>query len=528
MLKRFLSSFLGLLTGILVFAQPAFALEKVVLQLKWTHAYQFVGYYAAKEMGYYQSAGLDVDIRALQPGQDVVAEVMSGRANYGSGTSSLLLARQDGAPVVVLATIFQHSPYVMIAKRFKENQSIHDLSQKPILLRRLSDELLVYLNRERVDLKNMTAYSPGMDTVEKLTNGSVMAISGYVSNEPYQLSKLGFAYDIYSPRSVGIDMYGDNLFTTSRELDKHEARAERFRVATLQGWEFALKHPEEALVLVQKYAPSETAKKIAFERSKLDPLIRADLVPVGFMNLSRWQHTADIYKEAGALKSDFSLEGFIYDPNPKKNLTWLYSALILAIIVVVCIIALAYYIWRLNRRLRNSLSQVQHIANHDPLTGLPNRSLFTDRLQRAVLKARRDKTIFAILYIDIDHFKSINDQYGHIAGDEVLKAASNRMMACIRDSDSLGRLGGDEFTVLLVDLQKPEDALRIAKKMQSAIAMGVSVHGQMIATTISVGISIYPNDADSEEGLFKCADAAMYRSKTNGKNTIHFYADLPH
>jgi ABC-type nitrate/sulfonate/bicarbonate transport system substrate-binding protein len=126
--------------------QPAFALEKVVLQLKWTHAYQFVGYYAAKEMGYYQSAGLDVDIRALQPGQDVVTEVLSGKANYGSGTSGLLLARQDGAPVVVLAAIFQHSPYVIIAKRFKENQSIHDLSQKPILLRRLSDELRVYLS----------------------------------------------------------------------------------------------------------------------------------------------------------------------------------------------------------------------------------------------------------------------------------------------------------------------------------------------------------------------------------------------
>jgi ABC-type nitrate/sulfonate/bicarbonate transport system substrate-binding protein len=147
----------------------------------------------------------------------------------------------------------------------------------------------------------MTASSPGMDTVEKLIDGSVLAISGYVSNEPYRLSKAGFVYDVYSPRSAGIDMYGDNLFTTSTELEKYEQRTERFRVATLQGWEFALKHPEEAAAIVQKYAPTETAQKIAFERSKLDPLIRADLVPVGFMNLSRWQHTADNYKESGAL-----------------------------------------------------------------------------------------------------------------------------------------------------------------------------------------------------------------------------------
>jgi len=515
------------LAGIFIFAQPAFALEKVVLQLKWNHGYQFVGYYAAKEMGYYQSAGLDVDIRALQAGQDVVAEVLSGKANYGSGTSGLLLARQDGAPVVVLATIFQHSPYVIIARRYKENQSIHDLSQKPILLRRLSDELQVYLRRERVDLKNMTAFSPGMDTVEKLMNGSALAISGYVSNEPYLLSKAGFVYDIYSPRSAGIDMYGDNLFTTSTQIEKNAEGTERFRVASLQGWEFALKHPEEATAIVQKYAASATVQKIAFERSKLDPLIRADLVPVGFMNLSRWQHTADIYKESGALKSDFSLEGFVYDANPKKNLTWLYSALTFSIIAVVCILVVAYYIFRLNRRLHHSLSQVQHLANHDPLTGLPNRSLFADRLQRAIVKARRENSLIAILYIDIDHFKSINDQYGHIAGDEVLKAASNRMMACTRSSDSLGRLGGDEFVVLLESLHIPEDALRIAKKMQSAIALGVSNNGQLIATTISIGISIFPNDADSEEGLFGCADAAMYRSKVGGKNAIHFYTDIP-
>nr|WP_255539542.1 diguanylate cyclase [Polynucleobacter sp. JS-Safj-400b-B2] len=340
------------------------------------------------------------------------------------------------------------------------------------------------------------------------------------------MSKAGFVYDIYSPRSAGIDMYGDNLFTTSTKIEKNAQRTERFRVATLQGWEFALKHPEEAAAIVQKYAPAATDQKIAFERSKLDPLIRADLVPVGFMNLSRWQHTAEIYKESGALNPDFSLEGFIYDVNPKKNLTWLYSALTFSIIAVVCILGIAYYIWRLNRRLHHSLSQVQHLASHDPLTGLPNRSLLTDRLQRAIVKARRNKSLFAILYIDIDHFKSINDQYGHSAGDEVLKAASNRMMVCIRDSDSLGRLGGDEFVVLLEDLQTPEDALRIAKKMQSAIALGISSNSQLIATTISIGISIFPNDADSEEDLFRHADTAMYRSKTSGKNTIHFYSDI--
>lgn len=476
-------------------------------------------------MGFYESAGLDVDIKPLQAGQDVVAEVISGRANYGTGTSGLLLARQEGAPVVVLASIFQHSPYVIIAKKVADNQSIHDLSSKPILLRRLSDELLVYLKREKVDLKNLISSAPGMNTVEKLMNGSVSAISGYISNEPYQLSQAKFPFDIYSPRSIGIDMYGDNLFTTSKEIDRNTQQAERFRTASLQGWEYVINHPDEAVAIVQKYAPEETNKKIAYERDKLNPLIRADLVPVGFMNQSRWQHTADIYIEAGSLSPNFSLEGFIYNSSPHKKLNWLYGALTLSIIMGLCIFAATYYVWRLNRRLAASLTQVQHLANHDSLTGMPNRALFIDRTQRAILKARREKTLFALLYIDIDHFKSINDQFGHSAGDEILKAACNRMMACIRDSDSLGRLGGDEFVVLLEDLHASEDALEIAKKIQSAIALGVSVGGEFINTTISIGISIYPNDADTEEGLFKRADAAMYRSKMNGRNSIHLYAE---
>jgi len=245
------------------------------------------------------------------------------------------------------------------------------------------------------------------------------------------------------------------------------------------------------------------------------------------MNEARWQQTVAIYKEGGSLNPEFSLNGFVYDTSPQKGTRALYNALTISIIVSFIFFAGAYFVWRLNRRLTSSLSQVQHLANHDSLTGLPNRALFNDRLQRAILKARREKSLFALLYIDIDRFKSINDQYGHSAGDEVLKASCNRMMACTRDSDSLGRLGGDEFAVLLEDLRSPEDALEIAKKIQSAIALGVSVGGELIDTTISVGVSIYPNDADSEEGLFKRADTAMYRSKMSGRNSISMYADTP-
>ena len=513
--------------GLIFSSQPALALDKVTLQLKWMHSYQFAGYYAAKELGYYSAAGLEVDIKPLIPGMDLVSEVTEGRANYGTGTSGLLVARQNGAPVVALAVIFQHSPYVLIAKKFKDQQSIRDLSDRPILLRKLSDELLVYLKREKVDLRQLSDSTLGVDTLEKLQSGSVAAISGYTSYEPYELQKAGFPIVVHNPASVGIDVYGDNLFTSNSELEKNPERTERFRVASLQGWEYVLNHPEEAIAIVQKYAVNQTAQRIAYARDKIEPLIHRHLVPVGYMNEARWQQTVAIYKEGGSLNPEFSLNGFVYDTSPQKGTRALYNALTISIIVSFIFFAGAYYVWRLNRRLTSSLSQVQHLANHDSLTGLPNRALFNDRLQRAILKARREKSLFALLYIDIDRFKSINDQFGHSAGDEVLKASCNRMMACTRDSDSLGRLGGDEFAVLLEDLRSPEDALEIAKKIQSAIALGVSVGGELIDTTISVGVSIYPNDADSEEGLFKRADTAMYRSKMSGRNSISMYADTP-
>ena len=514
----------GLIACSILLATSAFALEKVTLQLKWNHAYQFSGYYAAKELGYYQDAGLDVQIVPLQAGTDVVREVTSGKANFATGSSSLLLARQDGAPVVVLAVIYQHSSYALIARKFKEGQTIHDLDGKSILLRRLSDELIAYLKREHIDQKNVLASSPGMDTVEQLKMGKVSAISGYVSNEPFLLKAAGVPYEIYSPRSVGIDIYGDNLFTSDAEIKKNPERVEIFRRASLKGWEYILNNPEKAQELVRKYDPNISPQKLEFEVSKINPLIRNDLVPIGFMSEGRWKHVVEIYREAGALNNNFDLDGFIYDPNPKRDLRWAYGGLILTGIVLLVISAMLYYIFRLNRRLRYSIEQLSHTSQHDVLTGLPNRILFTDRLQRAILKARRDKTLLALLFVDVDHFKSINDGYGHQEGDEVLKAFSNRMIACIRDSDSLGRIGGDEFVILLEDLPDASAALGVANKIQSVISAPISANGSMIMATVSMGIAIFPEDAITEEDLFKCADLAMYEAKHSGRNQIFFYS----
>ncbi len=500
--------------------------EKTVLQLKWTHAYQFAGYYAAQELGYYKAAGLDVQIKPLEPGQDVLQEVISGKAQFGSGTTSLLIAKQDGAPVVVLAAIFQHSPYVLIARQFKPDQSIHDLSGRPILLRRLSDELLVYLRREKISESSIKSSVPGMNTVEELKRGTVDAISGYISNEPYQLKKARFAYQIYSPRSDGIDLYGDNLFTSKEMLNNAPERVARFREASIQGWEYVLSHPQEAIALVQKYAPNESTEKILFEMAQINPLIRSDLVSVGYMNEGRWQHAVEIYQEAGALNANFDLKGFVYNPNPKKDFRWLYGSLVLSLIALLMIGGVVFYIARLNRRLKSSLSQVSHMAHHDSLTGLPNRALFLDRLEQAILRSTRDQTRFALLFIDLDRFKDINDQHGHSVGDEVLKACCNRMLGSIRGSDSVGRIGGDEFVILLDHVGDTEGILEIAKKIQEAIALPVNHHGIKLNISVSIGIAVFPDDAKDDGNLLNRADLAMYQAKQSGGNSICLFSEL--
>lgn len=502
----------------------ASALEKVSLQLKWTHAYQFAGYYAAQEMGYYRDAGLDVNIIPLKPGSDVVHPVMSGNANYGTGTSSLLLVKQDGVPVVVLAAIFQHSPYVIIARKFKQGQTIHDLEGKPILLRRLSDELMLYLQREKINLNNVIGSTPGMDTIDQLKEGKVSAISGYVSNEPYILKSEGVPYEIYSPRAAGIDIYGDNLFTSEAELKKHPTRTERFRLASIKGWEYILDNPDKAAGIIRKYDPNINPWKVGFEIAQINPLIRSDLVSVGYMSDNRWKHTVDIFKESGALNENFDITGFIYKPNLNADLRLAYGATIFLTITLLIFSAIGYYAYRINRRLKYSLEQASHSSQHDDLTGLPNRTLFTDRLQRAILKAKRDKSFLALLFIDLDHLKEINDCYGHQSGDVVLKAIANRMIACIRGSDSLGRIGGDEFVVLLEDLSSQTSALEVARKIQAAVLTPIAILGREITTSVSIGIALYPDDAMTEDSLFKCADLAMYEAKQAGRNQIYLYS----
>lgn len=171
----------------------------------------------------------------------------------------------------------------------------------------------------------------------------------------------------------------------------------------------------------------------------------------------------------------------------------------------------------------NTERTIQYMAHHDALTGLPNRRLMQDRLNQAIMQARRKQRHVAVLFLDLDRFKVLNDTLGHDTGDIILKDVARRLTASVREVDTVSREGGDEFVVILPDLEHPENARVVAEKIVREFAHPVEVAGQEVYLTTSIGISHYPNDATDVNQLLKHADSAMYQAKDAGRNTVRFF-----
>jgi diguanylate cyclase (GGDEF)-like protein/PAS domain S-box-containing protein len=168
-------------------------------------------------------------------------------------------------------------------------------------------------------------------------------------------------------------------------------------------------------------------------------------------------------------------------------------------------------------------ARVAHLAEHDALTGLPNRLLLNDRLDQAIAMAHRNAATLAVLFMDLDGFKHINDSLGHSAGDKLLQSIAKRLLLCVRGPDTISRQGGDEFLVVLQDIERAEDAAIAAKRILKALAETHSIDGHDLQITASIGVSIYPDDGMDSETLIKNADTAMYQAKAQGRHTYKFF-----
>ncbi len=212
--------------------------------------------------------------------------------------------------------------------------------------------------------------------------------------------------------------------------------------------------------------------------------------------------------------------------------TYLWRAAAASVVAILILTMLA----RMSRELARTRMRVaeehqanavraEHLAYHDTLTGLPNRSLFSKLLVQGIAQARRNDRRLAVLFLDLDRFKHINDTLGHAAGDELLREVARRLTSCLRDSDTVARLGGDEFVALLPELGDPKYAATVARKILAAVGQPFELAGQELRVTASIGISVYPQDGLDEQALTKNADIAMYQAKGDGKDNFRFFSE---
>jgi ABC-type nitrate/sulfonate/bicarbonate transport system substrate-binding protein len=264
-------------------AAPAGQEDIVDLQLRWHHQFQFAGYYAAVEKGFYKEEGLQVRLHAGDPEHQPVSEVLSGRAQYAEGNSEVLYQRLQGQPLVALAVIFQHSPSVLLTLKSSEISSVHDLIGKNVMLANSDEDadFLTMLLNEGISFSQLNII-PSSYQLDDLISGKVAAFNSYTTNEPYFLKLQNIAYNIIDPGSYRVDFYSDILFTSEAELRDHPKRVEALRRATLKGWRYAMDNPEEIIdLLITKYQVDKTRDHLRFEAAEMRKLIFPDLIEIG-------------------------------------------------------------------------------------------------------------------------------------------------------------------------------------------------------------------------------------------------------
>ncbi len=360
---------LGALCALLVlsFAANAQALERVRLKLRWQHQFQFAGYYVAIDRGFYADEGLDVELIETREGHDPIDDVVDGRAEYGIASNELLLARAHGKPVVALAALFQHSPQVIIALTDSGIESVHDLPGKRVALEPGSAELVAYLESEGVRESSLRV-KPHPQDVSGLLQGEVDAMSAYSTDEPFDVAQAGKDLRVFSPRSVGIDFYGEILFSSEHELAQHPARAHAFLRASLKGWKAALDDPESAIDSVLQRSPRHTREHLRFEAHKTAALMASDIVEIGYMNPGRWQHIAGVYESLGLLPrgAELDIASFLYTPHASIIPGWLSGALALTILAALIVAAGWLHSVRLAGDLRRANARWRAFAEASP------------------------------------------------------------------------------------------------------------------------------------------------------------------
>jgi|TARA_R110002033_G_scaffold414_2_gene4104 diguanylate cyclase (GGDEF)-like protein/PAS domain S-box-containing protein len=293
--------------------------EKVTLQLKWFNQFQFAGYYAAKEKGFYKDVGLDVDIKQRDLKYNNIEEVIKGKAQYGVSDSILILYKAHGEPVVIVSPIFQHSASALISLKSSGINSPYDLDGKDVLFYpNDTDGFAILAMLKKLNIKPNLIRERQKDDYLKLLDKEVDASPVYLSNEPFYFKSNNIDINIINPSNYGFDFYGDILFTSESEARNHPQRVKKFKEATLKGWNYALDHQEEIIKLIHnKYNSSKSVEHLRYEAKAIEKLISREIIPLGSVDKGRIRYISDLYNEYGSNVKAFNINDFIFEDYTK-------------------------------------------------------------------------------------------------------------------------------------------------------------------------------------------------------------------
>ena len=298
-------------------------LEKVTLQLEWKHQFEFAGFYAAIEKGYYKDIGLELEIKEFSEGIDITKEVMSGNATFGISSSALILEKLNKKPVVLIASYFKQNALALITK--PEIKTPADLKNKKILAldwEMNHTSLGVMLKDFNITQNDYTLVNHDFK-IDKFVNGEVDAMSIFITSQPYELDKLGINYNTLNPANFGIYSYDVELFTSQDVVNSNPEKVKKFVEATNKGWEYAFKNKEEIVELIyNKYSQRKTKDSLLFEAKQTEQIFKTNVFKIGAIAPELIKLNAQMYTKLGLVDKTTNLNEMLLDyyiDNKNKN-----------------------------------------------------------------------------------------------------------------------------------------------------------------------------------------------------------------
>lgn len=300
--------------------------NKIVLQLSWLNQFQFAGYYTALEKGYYRDAGLDVRIKEFDKNVNLIDDVLTRKADFAVGRSSLLIDKAEGKDITAIAAMYQSSPLMLLSLKNRGIEKIEDLKNKRIMITPDAKDtaaIMAMLISNGMGEDDIVTQKHSFD-LNDLINGNTDAMASYISNEPVRLKDMGIEYNIFHPKDYGFDFYSDILFTSSKFLEKNPALTKKFYKATVKGWKYAFKNIAETAELIHRKYNTQNKSLISLvkEAEVLRGLIHHEGTDeIGCLDADKLKNILNTYKVVGLVQKDFDMDDFIYTENDHTALS---------------------------------------------------------------------------------------------------------------------------------------------------------------------------------------------------------------